>query len=146
MDEQNQSKFEDWAIVEVMGHQTYAGFVTTQAFGQAVLFRVDVPELPERDRTLNRAEYINGVYYESGSVVRESPVPGYSKLIGAGSIYAITPCTEDAAKLAVDRVQPRKLTLLSVPVKAEIAAPPDEIDEQDETEKTVDAILDEFGI
>jgi len=39
METPQQATFNEWAIVEVMGHQTYAGYVTTQAFGAAVLFR-----------------------------------------------------------------------------------------------------------
>ena len=36
--EVKQGTFSGWAIVEMMGHRREAGFVTTQAFGQAVLF------------------------------------------------------------------------------------------------------------
>ena len=47
MDQQvNQAKFEGWARVEVMGHQSHTGFVTTEAYGQAVMFRIDTPEIP----------------------------------------------------------------------------------------------------
>lgn len=45
MDETKQATFEGWAVLEIFGHQRYAGYVTTQAFGQSVLFRVDVPPL-----------------------------------------------------------------------------------------------------
>jgi hypothetical protein len=120
---EEQSKFEDWAIVEVMGHQTYAGFVTTQAFGQAVLFRIDVPELPERERVLRFDEYTDHALIRAGSTVKELPVQGYTKLIGAGSIYAITPCTEEAARKSIDKLILRKLSLVSVPPVAAIAAP-----------------------
>ena len=41
-----QSRFEGWAIVEMFGHQREAGFVTTESFGPACLFRVDTPALP----------------------------------------------------------------------------------------------------
>jgi hypothetical protein len=54
MDDVKQSAFEGWAVLEIFGHQTYAGFVTTQTFGQAVLFRVDVPPLAERERLSKR--------------------------------------------------------------------------------------------
>lgn len=33
MTEQQQAKFDGWAIVDVMGHQRYAGYVTTEAYG-----------------------------------------------------------------------------------------------------------------
>ena len=41
--------FEGWAIVDVLGHQRYVGYVTTEAYGAAVLFRVDVPALEAPD-------------------------------------------------------------------------------------------------
>jgi len=95
----DQSSFEGWAVVEVMGHQRYCGHVNTESFGGAVLFRVDVPELPE--------EQANGYKHEA--------VQGYTKLIGAGSIYCITPCTEEAACAALRRSVGRPLRLLSLP-------------------------------
>jgi len=48
------AKFEGWAIVEMFGHGREIGYVTTQYFGSACLFQIDVPELPERERTLRR--------------------------------------------------------------------------------------------
>jgi len=115
MNEQQQAKFEAWAIVEVMGHQRYAGYVTTEAYGQAVLFRVDVPALAERERTMVRPEWTGGQYCDAGTTVKEGAVQGYTKLIGAGSIYAITPCTEEAAIKAVEALQDRPLMVISVP-------------------------------
>lgn len=49
---ENQAEFKGWAKVEVMGHQSHIGYVTTEAYGQAVLFRIDRPELPECEQTL----------------------------------------------------------------------------------------------
>jgi len=37
--------FESWAIVEVMGHRQFAGYVSEQAIGGASFVRVDVPEV-----------------------------------------------------------------------------------------------------
>jgi hypothetical protein len=128
---EDQAKFEDWAIVEVMGHQTYAGFVTTQAFGQAVLFRIDVPALPERERVLRFDEYLEHAVLRAGSTVSESPVQGYTKLIGAGSIYAITPCTEEAARASIDKITSRKLSLVSLPAVPAIMPATDGFDDED---------------
>lgn len=115
-----QAQFSDWAIVEVMGHQRFAGFVTTEAFGQATLFRIDVPAQPARERITKRGGYIGdgSQWIDAGATVQEEATPGYTKLIGAGSIYAITPCTEEAAREAVDEIQPRKLKLVQLPPKA----------------------------
>lgn len=112
---EDQAKFEGWAIVEVMGHQKYSGFVTTEAYGGAVLFRVDVPGLPAHPRTLEWSEYINGKTLLAGTVVVEEAVQPFTKLFGAGSIYCITPCTEEVARKATEEGTIRKHNLLSVP-------------------------------
>ena len=114
MNEHAQSSFEGWAIVEIFGHQRYAGFVTTEAFGQAVLFRVEVPPLPERERLTKHYEYVDDRSVPPGSTVKEDAVQGYSKLFGAGAIYGITPCTKEAAEKALAGMQSRKLTLVSL--------------------------------
>jgi hypothetical protein len=44
-----QSKFEGYAVVEIFGHIKEVGFVTTEYFGAAALFRIDTPELPMRE-------------------------------------------------------------------------------------------------
>lgn len=123
MSEVQQAKFDGWAIVDVLGHQRYVGYVTTQAFGQAVLFRIDVPALEARERTTKQPGYISGRgYCPAGTVVQEGAVDGYSKLIGAGSIYAITPCTKEAALAAVEETQPRPLMNVTIPPGAALPA------------------------
>lgn len=98
---ENQAKFEGWAKVEVMGHQSHIGFVTTEAYGQAVMFRIDQPELPECEETLRRGEYSDDGYVPAGAVVKRSKTEAASVLVGSGSIYRITPCTEEAALVAI---------------------------------------------
>lgn len=112
--EQEQAKFDGWAIVEIFGHQRYAGYVTTEAFGQAVLFRVEVPPLEERERVSRHYEYVDGKSVPPGSTVKEAAVQGYTKLFGTGAIYAITPCTKEAAEKAIDAMATRTLTLVSL--------------------------------
>ena len=68
MNDQQSERFEEWAIVEVMGHRRFAGLVTEQAIGGASFVRIDIPEA--RD------------------------LPAFTKLFGGSSIYCITPCTE----------------------------------------------------
>lgn len=125
-----QSKFDGWAIVDVLGHQRYVGYVTTEAFGSAVLFRIDVPSLDERERETKRPGYIDGNgYCPAGTKVKEAAVAGYSKLVGSGSIYTITPCTKEAALEALERVQPRPLMEVTLPVGATAnALPPHDAD------------------
>lgn len=126
MSDPQQAKFEGWAIVDVMGHQRYVGYVTTEAYGQAVLFRIDVPELPERTRVTKQPGYTDSRYLPAGTTVTEGAVAGYTKLVGSGSIYTITPCTKAAALEAVEQNQPRPLMQVQLPVAAQIAAQVDD--------------------
>lgn len=128
MSEQQQAKFEGWAIVDVLGHQRYVGYVTTEAYGQAVLFRIDVPALEERERVTKRPGYAgNGNYLPAGTTVKEGAVAGYTKLIGSGSIYAMTPCTKEAALSAVEEMQPRPLMSVQLPPDRALAGPIDAV-------------------
>ena len=77
-------RFDSWGIVEVMGHKQYAGHISEQAIGSASLVRVDVPET------------------EQPGGVTTKP---YSKLIGVGSVYCITPTTEEIARRAAQRIE-----------------------------------------
>jgi hypothetical protein len=70
-------KYSGWSIVEIMGHQTYAGFVTEQVVGGAALTRVDVPEVGEEK--------------------------AFTKMFGSAAIYCITPVSEEVARLAALR-------------------------------------------
>lgn len=66
-----QDKFETWAIVEVMGHNTYAGFVTAENIAGAQMLRVDVPA-------------IDGI-------------PAFTKYVSPQALYGVTPCSEETA-------------------------------------------------
>lgn len=77
-------KFEHWAVVELFGHQKIAGMVSEVTIGGQGFIRVDVPE-------------VDGL-------------PGFTKIYGGGAIYAITPCDEDAARIATGRLQVRPIS------------------------------------
>lgn len=68
----SEAKFEQWAIVDVMGHQRFVGHVTEQVIAGTGFVRVDVPET---DKT-----------------------PAWTKLVGTASIYSITPVSEAIAR------------------------------------------------
>lgn len=113
------AQFEGWAVIEIFGHTKDAGFVTTQYFGSACLFRIDVPELPEREVELKRPEYfeINRVWrtWPAGTIAKGAAMPARSKLIGPNSIFSLTPCTEEFARRAIEEIYPRPLVLVGVP-------------------------------
>lgn len=132
MNEAQQANFSGWAIVEMMGHQREIGFVTTEAFGQAVLFRIDTPELPEREFELTAPEYISGVWCGTGSKVKREASPARSRLVAPGSLYALNPCTEEAARTALERSVHRPL--IAIEVKAAPALSAADTDDSDRCE------------
>lgn len=135
--EKTQSEFTGWAVVEIFGHQRYAGYVTTEAFGQAVLFRVDVPPLPERERISKFYETADGRTVPPGSTVKEEAVQGYTKYFGPAAIYAITPCSQDAAEKALANMQARKVSIVKL---AEERALQGSIDGDVEDEADIDEL------
>lgn len=82
-------KFEQWCILEIMGHQRYAGLVSEQAIGGSSFVRIDVPECEGR--------------------------PAFSKCFGAGSIYCITPVTEEVARMTARGLRQTPLQVYDLP-------------------------------
>lgn len=107
-------KFEGWAVVELFGHSREAGYVTTEYFGSGALFRIDVPELPEREVILIRPEYIGNTFAPAGSKVQRSAVVGRTRFIGPGAIYAMNPCSEDAARKAIEAMSSRDVKIIEL--------------------------------
>lgn len=139
--EVTQANFEGWAIVEMMGHRKEIGYVTTQAFGPAVLFRVDTPELPEREFVLTAPEYAQierdlRQWCPAGTKVKRASSPARSCLVAPASLYAMNPCSEAAARTAIERNVERPLIVLELPPKALLAEPDqdedDGFDDEDE--------------
>jgi hypothetical protein len=130
--EPKQGNFESWAIVEIMGHQRHIGHVTTEAYGAAVLFRIDTPGLDAREFTLTAPEYIGHKWTPAGAKVQRPARPAESALVGPATIYRMTPCTEEAARQAIESLDGRPLILLEMPKAPQIAAPDQEDDEDDE--------------
>lgn len=90
--------FEGWGIVEVLGHKQFAGKISEHVIGGGALLRVDVPE------SVSQASGHQGFTR-----------PAYSKLIGLGSIYMVTPTTEDVARKAA-----AQLALYNDPLPVEL--------------------------
>lgn len=68
----NEQKFNEWCIIELMGHSVIAGIVSEQAIGGETFIRIDVPEVSGRQ--------------------------AYTKLFGKGAIYAMTPTDESTCR------------------------------------------------
>jgi hypothetical protein len=143
-----QGMFDGWAVVEMMGHRKEIGYVTTQAFGQAVLFRVDTPELPEREYVLESPEYAanNGEgsrWCPAGTKVKRSSSPARSCLVAPSSLYAINPCSEQAALTAIERSAHRPLIVLELPEQAALP-PASHYDVEDQEEDFGDMSTEDF--
>lgn len=63
---------EQWAIVEVFGHERYVGMVSTYSMGGENFIRLDVPEIGD--------------------------IGAFTKLFGKGAVYSITFLEEDAGR------------------------------------------------
>jgi hypothetical protein len=144
MSEQQQSSFSGWARVEIMGHSTHTGFVTTEVFGAASLFRVDQPEIPEYEETLEFTQTIAGERAPAGSIVKRPKIPGVSVLLGIASIYRIVPCTEEACIKAIKAILARPpMMLVRLPDKMQLPAasiPDDDEDDEDEEDPPIVAM------
>lgn len=109
-----QAKFEGWAVIELFGHQREAGFVTTQYYGNAAMFQLDVPELKEREYVLERPEWGPDAMIPAGSTVKKEAVPGRTRLINPSAVYALNPCTEEAVRKALDSGAKREIKLVKL--------------------------------
>lgn len=143
MSEAKQVAFEGWAIVELLGHQREIGFVTTEAYGQAVMFRVDTPDLPAREFVLTHPEYASPEgdedtrsWVPAGSKVKRPASPARTRLVAPSALYAINPCTEEAARTAIEKLSARPLILLEAPPTMAALPSPDmfEFENEDEEE------------
>jgi len=98
-------KFDEWAVVEIMGHKKYAGHVTEHAMGGASFVRIDVPEITLQDG---------------------QKLAAFTKLFGAGSVYCISPCTEETAKAFAARLMAESFSRFEAPrLPAPQASEPD---------------------
>lgn len=97
--------FEQWAILELMGHVKLAGRVTEEEHFGAKLGRIDIPNADGGFTT----QYFSG-----------------------GSIYRLTPTTEEIARSVAQRNQPHPVQLWELP--APKVAPGGLFDDTDEEE------------
>lgn len=115
MTEPKQAAFEGWAVVEMFGHTKEVGFVTTEVYGSAVLFRVDTPALSEREFITKRPDWSGPKMIPIGAKVKREAVPAKTRLVGPGAIYSITPCTQETAMFAIEELIRRPLILVEMP-------------------------------
>jgi hypothetical protein len=117
MADQEQANFTGWAVVEVLGHRTIAGYCTTKYFGPAAMIYITQPE-SSSERTLASTEWVNSERCAAGTKIRNKRVFA-EYYIGAGSIYQLTPCPEAVALSKI----PGEVEIIERVVLKEIAAP-----------------------
>lgn len=115
-DNKDSGKLETFAILEVMGHSKFAGFVQQVAMGGSAMIRIDVPEIPESEEEYTDWEY--GADARGIPVKKKRKVPGqvaFTKFFGISSIFSITPCSEEVALAAVKQFRSAPVTVLQMP-------------------------------
>lgn len=85
----DETKFKQWCLVELFGHQRIAGLVTEQTIGGCAFVRVDVPAVND-----------------------QTP---FTKLFGNGAIYAMTPVAEEIAVAAAKSFRTVPVTPYEIP-------------------------------
>lgn len=106
MTDQTPQSFDQWCIVEIFGRQVIAGRVTEQAIGGCSFVRVDVPEVEGR--------------------------PGFTRFYGQGAIYAMTPVSEEVAKVTLKEFQPEPVNVY-VPDLRRLPARNDDYDDESDS-------------
>jgi|SRR5579859_3329898 len=144
--------FEGWAVVELFGHGKAIGFVTTEYFGTACMFRCDTPERPEREYVLEKPAYgvnpdsMSEKFLPVGTKVKRAAAPAHSRLLGPGSIFAINPTSEELAMKQLEYDEPRPLICMEMPESTKqkaLAGPQPVVDALDQSD--VDAIGDRIA-
>lgn len=103
-----EQSFREWGILEVMGRLRLAGVISEQTIAGAGMLRIDVPE------TKN--------------------APAFTRFFAPGSIYSITPTTEEIARALAERIRELPVTRFDLPQLAATVAPDAREDDADEDE------------
>lgn len=126
LEEKGIGAIETWAIVEVMGHSKYAGFVRSVSIGMGAMIRVDVPEIPERLEERDAYDYSEPPAKLVKKKYRVAGVPAFTKFLGVQSIFALTPCSEEVARKAIETFRSAPVTVLEMPAPRLLRGPRDD--------------------
>lgn len=99
MTDENGKGFEGFAVIELFGHKRMAGYVSSQEIGGGSLIRIDVPATEPEPHEIGKWQEHPTYYAEP------KPTQAYSKFLGLGAIYGITPCTEEVARRAARAIE-----------------------------------------
>lgn len=92
----DKEKFNEWALVELFGHQRIVGKVSEATLAGGAFLRVDVPAVDEKKE--------------------------YTRFYGPSAIYSISPITEDIARQMVRQYRNEPVSRFELPKIAEKAS------------------------
>ncbi len=105
---EGKNPFDQWCILELFGRQVIAGRVTEAVIGGCSFIRIDVPANNGR--------------------------AAFTRFYGQGAIYAMTPVSEEVAKVTLKRFEPEPVNVY-VPELRQLTSPRDDDgDDLDENE------------
>jgi len=87
---------EGWAIVELFGHTRLAGKVSDVEIAGGKMLRLDIPPVDGH--------------------------PGFTKFVGAGALYSLTPTTEEIVIGVIRRLRPVPITPYDVDLRPRLPA------------------------
>jgi len=119
----SEKAFEEWAILELMGHRRLAGLVREVSIGGASFIRIDVPG--------------------EGPDVQGNESWTATQFYNPAAVYCMTPVSEEMARKIAKRDQPQPVNrweLLPEPERKGEYDP--DIDEPDEEEITEEDLID----
>lgn len=107
-----ENKFDEWALVELFGHQKIVGRVSEASLAGGAFLRVDVPEF-------------NGE-------------PAFTRYFGPGAIYSINPVSEQIARDLATRYRNQPVNKYELPQLAENVQRGDADEQQEDPEDYCD--------
>ena len=118
----NETSFEGWAILELMGHRRLAGYVREQELAGGAFLRIDVPATVEPD----------------GDRAGDPPLADdvvATQFYSASAIYCVTPTTYATARLVAAQARPQPVHEWELRRKPALTAARDErVDDVDDGE------------
>lgn len=85
------SNFNEWAKLEIMGHQTFGGLVSEQTLAGSAFIRLDIPAIPG-----------------------QAP---QTKFFNPASVYCITPTSEEVARGIAQTIEHKPISRYDLPAE-----------------------------
>lgn len=123
---------EGWAVLEIMGHRTVAGYVREVELFGTRMCQVEVPEQPAVEAS------------SDGWSPAKPAIPAFTQLFSGASIFSCIPCSEDVARAGAARVRYGSGLALLGPER-QLEAPPEVTDSDEYDSDVVDAQVEDGG-